>query len=528
MSAGLVERDVAATSDRSARDARLRWWLTYLCAVVVGLGVAGVAYKRSAQLYLGVCLAVLLLLWAAWARFPKAALTATVFLALVGDQITVSWFPFIKNLSSPESIFYVADSVSVSPLELTLLWALLVTGYRQLVESRRLVRGGALGRPLAVYVACCALGLAVGLGAGGDVRVAIFEVRPFLLLPIAYVVVTNVCRTRADYGHLLVAALVAVVVQSLLSLRYLDRLDPEERAGLETLTEHGAAIGMNLLFVVTVMTLLARGAPFAARAALCLACLPVLWVYLVAERRAAVVALGGGLALVALQLLWHRRAVFWRVVPAVALATIAYTGAFWNSTSTAGFPAQAIKSVVAPDQLDAVNQSSDLYREIEKYDLSATIRSAPVLGRGFGQVFLRPVPLPDISAFFEFDEYIPHNSLLYVWIKLGFVGFVAFLYLLARTMALGAARIRAGSTTRDDVTTTAFVAFALMFAVYLYVEIAWEPRNVVLLAIAMGVATGRLDDDPTAPPEQPVEGARRGLRLVGPGTERRARVPADR
>ena len=34
-----------------------------------------------------------------------------------------------------------------------------------------------------------------------------------------------------------------------------------------------------------------------------------------------------------------------------------------------------------------------------------------------------------------------------------------------------------------------------MFAVFLYVDIAWEPRNVVLLALSFGLCTGPLGDE---------------------------------
>ena len=48
----------------------------------------------------------------------------------------------------------------------------------------------------------------------------------------------------------------------------------------------------------------------------------------------------------------------------------------------------------------------------------ATIKAKPITGLGFGQRFYRPFPLPDIS-FFPFYEYMPHNSVLWIWIKTG-------------------------------------------------------------------------------------------------------------
>ncbi len=92
---------------------------------------------------------------------------------------------------------------------------------------------------------------------------------------------------------------------------------------------------------------------------------------------------------------------------------------------------QAVKTVIAPGQLSLEDQSSDLYRQIEAYDIWYTIRSNELFGVGFGQQFLRPWQLPDIS-FFVFWEYMPHNSILWIWMKMGIGGFMAMLYLIAR------------------------------------------------------------------------------------------------
>jgi O-antigen ligase len=222
---------------------------------------------------------------------------------------------------------------------------------------------------------------------------------------------------------------------------------------------------------------------------LLLAAIPVAWVYLVAQRRAAVVALVIGLALFGIMLFWRQRSSFWKVMPALTIIAIAYTGAFWNSQSMAGFPAQAIKTVIAPEQASVEDQNSDLYRVLETFNLSATVRSAPALGIGFGQPFLRPYPLPDISAF-EFNAYIPHNSFIWIWTKMGFGGFVTLLYLVGRTMIQGAARARFAASGPDAVAALSAVTFVAMYMVYLYVDIGWEPRNVFLLALAMGMCTG--------------------------------------
>ena len=419
---------------------------------------------------------------------------ATLALTLTGDLVTVWWFPFAKNLSSWESIMYLTDGVSLSPLEISMIWGLCVTTYRNLASTGRPFRPAPLLYPFVAFFSFALFGLARGLSRGGDTRAAMFEARPLILLPLLYLLVVNVCRSREDYRRMFWAAMAAIVVQSLLSIEFLSKLSPTTRASLESLNEHGSAIGMNLLFMMLIVSLAYRGVPTALRITLLVASVPAMWVYLVAQRRSAIVALGIAFALFAIMLFWRQRRTFWKVVPVVAVLVIGYTGAFWNSESTAGFPAQAVKSVIAPDQASAEDQRSDIYRQLETLNLSATVRASPLLGIGFGQAFYRPYTLPDISAF-EFQAYIPHNSFVWIWTKMGFGGFVTLLYLVGRTMIQGVSRARAAPRGVDAVVALNAVLFVAMYTVFLYVDIAWEARNVFLLALSMGLCTGPLDDE---------------------------------
>ena len=149
---------------------------------------------------------------------------------------------------------------------------------------------------------------------------------------------------------------------------------------------------------------------------------------------------------------------------------------------------------------------------IENYDLQQTIKSSPVIGLGFGQPFLRPVPLPDISVF-EFNAYIPHNSLLWLWIKMGFVGFVAFLYTLAKTIVSGVDRVRQQVIGIDLVVSIAGLLFVVMFGVYLFADIAWEPRNSVLFGVSLALCTSRVGLDRDAGAPVVVDGAGSALLL---------------
>jgi len=493
------------TSESVARHKNVDLAAVYLAVLLGGLFMAAVAWKRSFQPFIGVSAAMVLLIWVAWAVRPRLGLNLTIFFALIGDLITVSWFPFNKNLSSEESILWIANGVSISPLELTLLFALPVVAYKRWAQNQRFFERGELMTPVAIVVAMIGFGFIYGISRGGDLRVAMFEMRPLVYFTMVYVLANSVCRHPRHFRHLLFTALGAVTVQSLLSVRYALALPPAYRGGLNTLTEHGSSITTNLLFVALFASLAIRGCSWRLRVVLLVASLPSMWVYLLSQRRVAFVALAISLILFGVILFWRQRRTFWLIVPLVGILSLGYVGAFWNATGPAAFPAQAVKTVVAPDELSFEDQSSDQYRIIENFNLQATIKSSPVLGIGFGQPFLRPVYLPDISVF-EFHEYIPHNSVLWLWIKTGVVGFVAFLYIVARSIVSGVERVRRQALGVDLVVSIAGVFFVIMFATFLFADIGWEPRNSVLFGACLALCTSRGDSEGSSSDTTPDKG----------------------
>ncbi len=462
------------------------WWFGYAAVVLGGLFITFVAQRNVTTPFLGLSLALLAVILTGWTMFPRASLYAVLALTVVSDQATLAWYPFVKNLSSRESISFVADSLTVSPLDLALVSGVAISALRQFAAHRRLVADNPLRRPMWFFFGFVLYGFVRGISSGGDVRIAVLVGRPLLYVFFTYVIAMNELTEPKHRRWAFAAVIVGIVAQSLLSIEFLTRLSAADRDTLESFTEHGAAIGHNLVIVFLVVLLLFRVRRRTVRWAVALGSFPVIFVYLLGQRRAGVAALLVAGIVVAIMLFWRARTRFWVVVPFTALLLAAYTGAFWNSTSSAGFPAQAVKTVIAPDSASAKDQSSDLYRDMEAFNLNYTIRTAPITGYGFGQPFLRPVPLPDISVF-ELNAYQPHNSVLWVWTKLGFFGFTTMLYLLARTIVIGIERCRRMTNGIDFAVTFSSVLFVIMYAVYTYVDVSWDARNTVLFGLTAAI-----------------------------------------
>jgi O-antigen ligase len=488
------------------------WWLGYLIVLVAGLAVAFIARRQVTQPWVGLSLILMLLMLLGWLIHPRLTLTVVLFLAAVSDLVTVSWFPFLKNLSSRESISYVADALTVSPVDIVLATGALIVASRGFAENRRFLPSHPLRWPLVVFASFVCFGYVRGIVMrNGNLRIAVFEGRALFYILLVFVIAVHVYTESRHYRLGLFAILAGVFVQSLLSIEYVGRLEPAQRDALESLTEHGSTLGQNLLLVALLAVIVfSPKSPFV-KAALLIAAVPTTYVFLIGQRRAGMATFMVAGVLLAVTLFWRRRRLFWITVPAAAAATTGYVAAFWNSSSPSALPARAVKSIISPESASARDQSSDLYRIVENYNLVFTIRAEPYLGIGFGRPFYRPVALADIS-WFEFHAYIPHNSILWIWVKLGFAGFVVLFYLVAKSILLGAERVRREVDQRDLVVQLCVTSFIVMFAAYAYVDIAWEARNAIILGFALACVGAPLhrptDDRPDAamtPGGQPLE-----------------------
>jgi hypothetical protein len=243
---------------------------------------------------------------------------------------------------------------------------------------------------------------------------------------------------------------------------------------------------MNALFILLLCAWMLR-CPRKLRWGMLVLAPPVVWAYILSQRRAAMIALFIGFVVLALVVFYRRRRRFWFVVPATAVLGLVYVLGTWNASGAIGLPAQAVKTVLFPEELGAADRSSDEYRIIEANNLWFTIRTSRVFGVGFGNKFLQPWKLPDIS-FFEFWEYLPHNSVLWVWLKMGYFGFVTMIFTFARGVQLGVRSAISVARDEDAAHVVTGLAYIVMFLVFAYVDIAWDTRSTVFLAVGFALS----------------------------------------
>jgi hypothetical protein len=473
------------TVDDIRRIDRTRWTVLYVVVLVSMLVVA----TRAATLFRvdGLpALALLLVGGIACVARPVLGVHLIVFFSLLGDTTTAWWYPFNKNFSSYESILFLSEWIVINPLEVFLVLTTIGWLLRWLADPDRTFVRGALLFPLMVFTCFVLLGLANGMRRGGDTTIGLWEVRPLVYLPLLYVLITNLFHGLAMYRRLVWVAMAALVGQSLVALEWYYSLAPSTRGSLDRLTDHPASVQLNAFIIFGLALWMLPRCGAMSRLFVLVFSVPVVWSYLLGQRRAAFIGLSLGIILFAVLLYRIRRRTFWWFVPVVAMAAVAYLTAFWNAQGVLGFPAQAIKTVIAPDSLGDRDASSNLYREIEARNIWFTLRTDPLRGVGFGQPFYRIYQLPDIS-FFPFWEYMPHHSFLWIWLKTGFFGFVAMLFVILRTIQYGVRTVFRCPEGDARAIATMGVLYVVMYITFTYVDIAWDIRSMVFLAVAMAI-----------------------------------------
>lgn len=501
-----------------ARRNNALWWLWFLGLTATAVLAGLLMFSRGTDvrlvvwfLYIAGAVAIL--------YRARYGLYLVTFLTLVGDSALMPWFPFAKNFSSPESILYLHDALIVNPLETYLALTFISWLVRGATTRRLHFYRSELLLPALAFLGFVIFGLVYGIGTGGNVNIALWEARPIFYLIVLVVMTPNLLEKREHVSHLMWAAVLALLVEGIVGTWFYLVVLNRDLSSVQAITEHAAAIHMNSVIVLALAVWLDKSSA-TKRLMLPLLLPPILLTYLATQRRAAFVSLAIAFVFLAIFLFKEKRNLFWAIVPPLAVVGLAYTAAFWNAGGALGMPAQAIKSVIAPNQASAEDLSSNIYRQIENLNTGFTIRQKPLTGVGFGQKFYILVPLPDIS-FFEWWEYLPHNSIVWIWLKMGIGGFIAMLVFVGTGIMVGARTVI--RMPRNGMTALALAAllYVIMHFVYAYVDISWDAQSMVYVGAMMGVLVSleRIVAQPVAvapkrwpwqPEPEPVPGLREG------------------
>ena len=372
--------------------------------------------------------------------FEMAQMTAPdgrVYADSLTDRIPVFW-----NTNTILQIYGHTDfkAVPLNLLEVLLLIAGLCALVRSAYTKTADFRLGPLVWPIGIYTGFVLLAWVNGMATGGDFKISLQEIRSQLYFGLAYLLAFNMIRDRKQAEAALWVMVLCIGLKGILYTfrRYVTLHGlplPDQGIG-----SHEEAFLFDVFIALLLAFLVCGTFPKMRNTMLVLLPFVVLG-SLACNRRAATAAfiiIVPTLALAAYQALPKRRRLIALLSAASVVLFAGYYQAFKNSNSILAQPARAINSQFTPDARDA---SSNAYRDAENADLMATIRSAP-LGYGYGKRMLHAVPIADISAEYEWWDIMTHNQVLWVWMRVGTFGFLAFWMMVSAILIYAARTVR--------------------------------------------------------------------------------------
>lgn len=361
---------------------------------------------------------------------PDLSVYTLVFLVLLFDQFGISGFDsitrqpeFFQNLKDIDYLPNFNGGV-VNAVEVHLLFLIISLFVHMVSDSTLTWRPIPVKWPFIIFVICFLFSTGYGLIGGGDFLVALWEIRAFFYFFIFYLMIPQVIRSRKQLRILIWIFIVTIAFKAFQGIaRYM--IAGFTTGGYATLTNHEDPVFMVTMFIF-LFGLMVFKADDKQRFWLLVLMFPLMLGFYFALRRAAYAAF---MVSFVTFIVFLPSAIRWKFIsvmlPCFILGGI-YTAAFWNSDARFTRPIQMIKSGIERPELEENMEDyySNLYRENENYNLAQTVVNNPVIGTGFGKKYDQPVQLVDIR--FPLKDYIPHNEIFWVIVKMGSIGFLSF------------------------------------------------------------------------------------------------------
>jgi hypothetical protein len=364
---------------------------------------------------------------------------ATTCTAVGGGALRItmpgSFIPLWMNISTIGAGFAHTNALNAiyfAPCEIIMILVGLSMIIKGIVSGTWQFRGGVLWKPFAIYLAFVCFGFVKGMTSGGDMTMALYEVRPQFWWAIGYFLAANLIRDRKQAMVLLWLAVIGPGLQSVsVFATYASMGFKSDENGISV---HDDSLLFNMLmfvFFLGVMTKSNKRMTWFAAFFLPTALIS----QLANQRRAGIAAFI--IAFVPLLPIMYslfqeqRKRVTSFAIVFFALVAV-YMPIAWNGTGAWALPARAIRSQSQPTERDA---SSDYYRLAEEANLKFTRNLDPWRGQGYGKPFGKLFVLATTNV--GFLDYMPHHSVLWVWMRLGHFGFLAFFMLISSTIVLG-------------------------------------------------------------------------------------------
>lgn len=422
-----------------------RWWvpptwrgvlLTLALAAFTGVAVGFTHAKWAMSL-----LPPLLFLgaWVVWTRPLKWPFLLMVLLAVTIDDPTDRAYSTLwRSPLWPLGKTFFTNIALFTGFELFIIGLTGLMLLRRIVMPREVLAKvdplpGQAPRPLqlALGLSLLTIGFLVvmGLLRGGIFREALWQFRALLMMPFVATLALYALELPKDLPKLFVVLVTGSLVKAVLGIFFSYFI--AFPAG--NYPPHTTGHNDTMIFVTAVVTALTLFWEKPIRRHLWLM---LLWLPLIAlalrlnDRRIAYVDIVLALGLIAwLSPMQEMKVKLKRVLVALSPVLVLYLAAGWNQPNSKVFgPAQKVRSIIAPAK-DTEEESSNVERDIENYNLMKSWERDMLFGQGFGHAFTEFVLSNDFKQ--SNFGHVGHNSVLWLlWIG-GIFGFTAVLAYLA-------------------------------------------------------------------------------------------------
>lgn len=424
-----------------------RWALALSAGLSLATGVAWAATRGNPLLSLLPPLGAVAL-WLVWTRPLKWPFLLTCLLAVTVDDSSDR--PYVGLWQSP---LWALGKVVYRNIALFTGFELVLLGLGALMVFRRVwlthKERAALDpiehpapRPLqhVLVLSFLTIGWLVlmGVARGGVFREALWQFRALLFLPVAALVAMYALDLPKDLPKLFGVLVIGSVMKALHGAYFIYFI----ATPMGEYPPHTTGHNDTMIFVVAViaMLLMMWERPVRRHFWLVVGWLPLVFLALkLNDRRIAYVDIVMALGAVFLLSPMHRSKRWLTRMMIFSLPLfVVYVGVGWNKTGGAFAPVAKVRSIIAPAE-ESEEESSNVERDIENYNLMRSWEANMFLGQGFGHAFKEFVPSNDFRQ--SNFGHVGHNSILWVWWIGGLTGFTGVLlwvaaavYFLGRTL----------------------------------------------------------------------------------------------
>jgi uncharacterized membrane protein (DUF485 family) len=351
------------------------------------------------------------------------------------------FIPFFDGISTWGRLYGGARlPLPLSPVEILIILTTVAWIVRGVAARNFKFIGGAFLPWMLAYMVMVANALVYGFTSGGNTTMGLWEVRSQAYMFAGYILAANLITEPKQVRPMIWGLLACLTAKICIGVTAYFTVGVNGDQGF---MNHEESVYFNLAFFILFITFIAKEEPAMRNLTLVLSPLAA-FAIIANQRRSSIAAfIVAFIPLLPLlyRLLPNRRKVVGGFCATFAVALAVYLPAAWNSDGIWALPARAIKSQTSPSARD---QSSDYYRLAELKSLQMTRDLRPWFGIGYGRPFGKFYGLADIGS--EFQDYLPHNSVMWVWMRTGHLGFFAFLFLVAAVLVQGTAMLKACRT----------------------------------------------------------------------------------